>query len=640
MASIATYLQKIKSAIYGEEVRDSIHDAINAMNEEVEGIKSIDVTVDHNEIVDLKNAVNTIDLFKVSSIKYGYIGVDGVFTPVTNQAWVCIYMFPCNGADTLIIKGWVSKLTSGSLNNVWAYDADGNSLGGLLSQSSSGDIDTEISLPTGTAYISLCNAKSALTNHGCNAYLSSTLSMIESLDTDLSNNVGVSFTVSHGLDNVYFETDDNEYLYIKITGIWYLRGKVANGDSSNFDYTNICTDNRYTSPSGVTDCIRLASNDAIVYDTSDNTFKIKSFVNSYNPQYITIFKSGYYKARKSFGVVSGIGQYLYLSFIENQNIDKATMLNKYGTFDYSSQAENVIDKAIKDKDSHTITFGLITDAHYYSSYNPLKGIEIFNRLSEKCCDFVINLGDSINGYGATLDDNLTYLSEYCRVQNDTWLPSLYTIAHHEMYGVGMKTDSSTYMNDSTGIPYDTVIGMCTNNKYLNEVTSDNRGNWYIDLKDVRLIGLDSVHNTTTGFNQETIEFLTDAVNTEKKLIVFAHVPANANVNWKNRTVQRSDEIESLLDTANVIAYFHGHTHWDNTVVVNGNTFPYISTCCALAVKQDSANFCNLGTPTVYDRVVGEYSEYCFDIVNVHVDTGTIKSFRFGAGYDRTYTQSV
>ena len=51
MANIQTLLQRIMSAIYGEEVRGSIHDAIQAMNEEVEDIKAIDVTVDHNEIV-------------------------------------------------------------------------------------------------------------------------------------------------------------------------------------------------------------------------------------------------------------------------------------------------------------------------------------------------------------------------------------------------------------------------------------------------------------------------------------------------------------------------------------------------------------------------------------------------------------
>lgn len=68
MASIATYLQKIKDAIYGEEVRDSIHDAINAMNEEVEGIKSIDVTVDHAELIN-RTAPSEL-IFTIGAINY------------------------------------------------------------------------------------------------------------------------------------------------------------------------------------------------------------------------------------------------------------------------------------------------------------------------------------------------------------------------------------------------------------------------------------------------------------------------------------------------------------------------------------------------------------------------------------------
>lgn len=34
MANISTFLERIRNAIYGEEVRSSIHDAISAMNEE------------------------------------------------------------------------------------------------------------------------------------------------------------------------------------------------------------------------------------------------------------------------------------------------------------------------------------------------------------------------------------------------------------------------------------------------------------------------------------------------------------------------------------------------------------------------------------------------------------------------------
>ena len=289
-----------------------------------------------------------------------------------------------------------------------------------------------------------------------------------------------------------------------------------------------------------------------------------------------------------------------------------------------------------------MTFGVITDAHYYSKYNPLKCVSIFNKVCEKCCEFEINLGDSINGYSSTLDENLNYLAEYCRVQNNTSIPLLYAIGHHEMYGVGSKTDTSIYMNDPTGIPYDTVIGMCRSNKYIHTIKSPNQGNWYYDFDDygVRIIGLDSVHNTTTGFNQETIDFLTTATKTSNKMIVFSHVPANAGVNWKGKTVKNSASIESLLNTGNVLAYIHGHTHWDNIVKVSGNGYPYISVCCALPVEMDTAaNGCSLGDPTAYSRSIGTLTEFCFDIINVHTDTGIINTYRFGAGNNRTYTPS-
>lgn len=39
MADISTYLKAINDAIYGEEVRSSIHDAINIINEVAQGAK-------------------------------------------------------------------------------------------------------------------------------------------------------------------------------------------------------------------------------------------------------------------------------------------------------------------------------------------------------------------------------------------------------------------------------------------------------------------------------------------------------------------------------------------------------------------------------------------------------------------------
>ena len=44
MANIQTYLDNIQQAVYGEEVRGSIHDAIAAMNEESSATKEAATT--------------------------------------------------------------------------------------------------------------------------------------------------------------------------------------------------------------------------------------------------------------------------------------------------------------------------------------------------------------------------------------------------------------------------------------------------------------------------------------------------------------------------------------------------------------------------------------------------------------------
>ena len=463
---------------------------------------------------------------------------------------------------------------------------------------------------------------------GLGQYLYQAYFSDQQCDFKIEKATGVSFTVSQGLEGCYFETDGDAYLYLKALNTWYLRGAVV----KNASYADILTSNKETSPKGITNCVKLASNDAIVYDTSDNTWKIVSIANSYSSNHIPIFVCGYFDGYKQFGVVNGIGQYLYSAFQSGKRASETI---------YKSQIDEVVQKVLADRDNKTITFGLITDSHHGQKltgtdilYDAIEQVKLFNSVCEKCADFTVHLGDAIGGMKA-LSVNMGYLTEYAEAQNDTFLPFMYVIGHHEMYG---QNYSTSYLNDPTAIPMANVLGALGRRKYNNPVYSDSGDNWYFDLEGIRFIGIDSVHNSSNGFNNEAKSFLQTAVNTTNKIIVLSHVPANAGVNWNKRSPNSGSAIETTLNgaTAEVLAYLHGHTHWDNSVVVTGNSFPYIATCCAVPDKTDSSKFCDLGSPTVYDRTIGDYSEFCFDIVNVHSDTGAVKHFRFGVGTDRVY----
>ncbi|PGS19833.1 hypothetical protein COC59_26730, partial [Bacillus cereus] len=49
MADISSFLQKIKTAMYGKDVRGSIHDGINAINKETETATSLSKETKHKQ---------------------------------------------------------------------------------------------------------------------------------------------------------------------------------------------------------------------------------------------------------------------------------------------------------------------------------------------------------------------------------------------------------------------------------------------------------------------------------------------------------------------------------------------------------------------------------------------------------------
>lgn len=311
---------------------------------------------------------------------------------------------------------------------------------------------------------------------------------------------------------------------------------------------------------------------------------------------------------------------------------------------FYEKEDNLVSKVLADKTANTITFGVITDTHHaqYDNRRTAKQGKALARLCGRVgANFMIHLGDVIEGAEPTLAKNKFDLAEYWGEQNDTHIPILYTLAHHEQYGA---KGAGGWGADATAITPSECIGMygCTN-KHLVVTYTDDKANWYADVDNIRFIGLDCTSNTNAGFSDEVISFVENALNGwNGKVVVFCHMPARASVNWGNGSTVQGDRIASILNgySGEVLAYFHGHTHWDNIYKDASDKFPYIAICGAIPAKMDIATYgCESGNPTSYDRIIGDYSEYCFDIVNVHTDTGEIKMFRFGAGSDRTYTQS-
>ena len=316
---------------------------------------------------------------------------------------------------------------------------------------------------------------------------------------------------------------------------------------------------------------------------------------------------------------------------------------KYNTYAtrYTEQEDALLNKVTEDRDENTITVTIITDTHFrYQGANIYCNNDLQGMISQIIsknlnADFIVHMGDVIQGYEETKAKNHNSLAKYWEKQSYGSVPVMYCIAHHEMFGAG---EEAAYMNDPTANTPSNCIGVCSfSNMWKDATFSSDRTNWYLDYENIRFIGLNSVENTVYGFRTYDVAFLHNALqNTDKKIIVFAHVP----VIYQKTVVNKDDVISELnayvTSGGEVIAYIHGHTHIDNIIEASSDVkFPLVSVCCALPSKATIPEQSYYSGATVPDRTLGTYSEYCFDVANIHMDTGVIKFFRFGAGSDRT-----
>lgn len=338
----------------------------------------------------------------------------------------------------------------------------------------------------------------------------------------------------------------------------------------------------------------------------------------------------------------------------------------YATENYHAQEEEVIHKVEQAIEENSIVFVMITDVHgtdKLNGYQPTEGYSFNNnygyykfrecaRVTRKLAenvgaDFLINLGDTINStsdeaYLAT-DSSVPEVNhveikkrfaEFTRLIQGR-VPYLYATAHHELYPYG----------HANALTKGEVYGIANRyTKYfdykVNAADVRTRGYYYIDIphKDLRVIVLDSCCWSSNNYSETECDWLRDvALNTNNKVVVFSHMGTTSQTT--SMAPDNGALVQSILnDSGKVIAFFHGHTHWDNLILPSesGVDFPIVSLEKAWPTTNKTIPSGIIGSPVSWDRAYDSYSEYCADIVVLNAKTGSFKTFRFGAGEDRQY----
>lgn len=288
-----------------------------------------------------------------------------------------------------------------------------------------------------------------------------------------------------------------------------------------------------------------------------------------------------------------------------------------------------------------LVFPLITDIHYDPRSSILQNfndtITIIKKMRENISfDFILNLGDNINGSSnkeLVLSDARYMLNSFKNIG----LPYLFALGNHDTnYDPSPKfTISETYGAFYSATPKTAKIN-----------ANSNGTDFYIDYDElkIRIVSLNSNYLNSMFISDSSANwFKNSALNTNNVVIFCIHESPINTQNWAATTVYNGDfvkeQINNFIANGGTLIQLFGHSHAD----YNFST-PWLSIASNCGKFEQS----NLDTDeyraiTGYDgnivapeRVQGTDKEQSFSVVVVRPTIKKINLVRFGAGLDREF----
>lgn len=338
---------------------------------------------------------------------------------------------------------------------------------------------------------------------------------------------------------------------------------------------------------------------------------------------------------------------LYNSFHKSNNGEfHNTLIEKVNSLDGQVNCMD-LDKisfaqTIQEFQGDNLTFALQSDTHYkYNNVDNRGGIQNFSKITKYLsCDFIGNLGDLIRGteldtYEDSIND-LSYMMLDYFINIGYGTPFLPVKGNHEdgslfVYRSNNASENPTNYGLEHLVTDDKLYAKIFHNLKNAEFPNvKNPMYYYYDVRGYRVIVLNCIDITLSenkdgsmygyggwndhnyGYGNEQLNWLSNvALNTDKKVIVFTHIPLLENltsekaknsdvviglldafIHGTSYTIERTDSSQypspsafpvsinaKFANSGNVIGVFCGHTHKEQCVdknVENGILYPHIN----------------------------------------------------------------
>lgn len=379
---------------------------------------------------------------------------------------------------------------------------------------------------------------------------------------------------------------------------------------------------------------------------------------------ISIYRSG---ESKGIGTYSRIGNvyaktftaeenetyeiYLYISRNTAIDTEIAVILseadmNESGENVYTEELADTVSKARAELTAPAFVFMLTTDNHRFKAATQNFEDQIDNMRNVAAAikvDAVIDLGDLIEG---DQTQATTKAQAYPSIDlfRSLGIPFLFTCGNHDINPY--RTNADVFTQEQVYQVYYTDI-----RKAVFDPTISNT-QYYVDFDDigVRVVSLNSSTIRLKsgsydyyGFPDGVGDFMAEALNTNKKVIVISHLSSIPTQVWNSPSIDRRDDvnnaIQAFINNGGSLIMLTGHSHIDVAFI---NPWLSISSVCQRfqqadttgAGYQEITNY--IDELTAPERSNEDYTKDAWTVGIYKPGTNELAMIRFGAGSDRYY----
>jgi hypothetical protein len=345
----------------------------------------------------------------------------------------------------------------------------------------------------------------------------------------------------------------------------------------------------------------------------------------------------------------------------NERLDNIKPSNLHSLVEDKTAVKNISLKVDETVNGNDLIFTHITDTHSGKSG---EGLDYTADIMNMCCyvasftgsQFLGHTGDAIHGIRETAEDaKKSYQALFSQTKQYP-LPILFAegnFVHDFGKPVGDDRELNREQVQTLGNRY---------KKWFADAVVYNENDtvhsyYYFDMKKekCRVFMLDSQDygsgRVSYGFSSQQISFveaaLSDALTNNLNVVFFAHMPLyeelfNGNDDGVDMTT-RCAAMRTAIGTftaggGTVLAYIYGHMHLDDYWYDFANKIPFVClTCACKGVASTLPEWGYIETPS---KNTDDDTRYAFDTYIINPDSKRVHIYRFGAGHDRIFDQTI